>query len=215
MTRLLLALLVPLVGASCRTEAPSDDGRDAAPGGVDAVSTGELEGGDLGGSDVPAQTGAPGSRCGTETGDYCVAVAGTINGRSFDFNCLPANRDLVSLTAARFALTCHDASQTLTFRVAVPEKGVGTFDLPAVETQAAVADLEMLKMTDEPTMAQMNSTAANLWGGAVQVTASADRLRFGSFEGSWRAADAGCRSFTYSCASGSLRGSFRFRRPPP
>jgi hypothetical protein len=142
-------------------------------------------------------------------------VAGTINGRSFDFACLPANRDLVSLTAARFALTCHDAGQTLTFRVAVPEKGEGTFDLPAVETQAAVADLEMLKMTDEPTMAEMNSTAANLSSGSVHVTASADRLRFGTFEGSWRVADPGCRSFTYSCASGSLRGSFRFRRPPP
>jgi hypothetical protein len=212
-----LAVALVFAGPSCKTdEAPSPDtdmgghdaaaGADAAPGGKDATIARDMGGG---GADVGA---GPALDCTTSSEDYCIAVAGTVNGMAFELTCLPANRDIVTSSASRLALTCHNATQSLTFRVAVPEKGNGTFDLPALETQAATTDLEMLKLTDEGTTAQMNSTAANFSEGRVQLTASADGLRVATFTGSWRTADAGCRAFTYSCAAGSLRGSFRFRR---
>jgi hypothetical protein len=222
------AALLVLIGAiaSCKSDGGGKDGIGDAAGEdsaaaqhdlaapTDVTGPGSPDGPSNTAADVLDPTGGPTLDCPSGTQDYCISVAGTINGKKFEFTCLPMNKDIVSLSSASFALTCHDASQTLSFRVAVPEKGVGTFDLAALETQAMISDFEMLKLTDEQGKAQMNSTSANLATASVRVAAAGDGLRTGTFEGSWRAAAADCHSFTYSCAQGELRGNFRYRRSP-
>jgi hypothetical protein len=211
-----------VVGSILATAAVGCSGADTNPGmnpGVDAAVP-RLDGASDAvapimdtNSPEPAITGGrwPALDCTTGGGDYCIALAVTINGEQAEFTCLPSNRDIVSLSAARWAINCHDAAGRLNLRVSAPVRGVGSFVFVASEVQTADSTLELLKLSDETKRAQLNSKAPNLIGAEVKETVSADGVHVGTFAGSWRVAEADCRSFVYSCAAGELRGSFLFR----
>lgn len=147
------------------------------------------------------------ARDGTE---YCVSVAGVVNGGRSEFTCLPATRDLISVSPSSWLLRCSERGSGNAVRVEAPMRGAGTFEHSAHEAQSAIAKLHLLRFNIEAPKLAVRSQAPNLIAATVKETVSPDGAHVGTFEGFWGPAPEGCRELGYTCAEGQVRGSFRW-----
>jgi hypothetical protein len=152
--------------------------------------------------------------CASSQDSYCVSVNVVMNGDTLSLLCLPSNKDLIGRSTTQFRFNCSAASPAqVTLAGVGPEKGPGQYDVGFAAAQADDPNLELLDVTDDARNLILSTRAANTSEATLTWTESDSGAYAGSFSGKWDTPAGSCKYFGYSCAAGTVQGTFKFTWP--
>jgi hypothetical protein len=191
-------------------DAPAGEtgGNGGMPGAGGAQSAGGSAGGGAGGA---AAVPDPAFDCSTEQGNYCMSLAGTLDGKAFELICRADTAGYRVKAFNGWSLNCSDSAQQLSEYLSLPKLSQGSFSLPFVKMGSST-DPD-LRLSFASVMKGAGTGAENFDSGSVQgtfddrsTTTVTDVLISGTFDARWNSPAPTCGT---QCAAVAVKGNFR------